>query len=316
MAQVKTPRRRGSKPAGKSKSGKTSASRPAPKRAVAKPRLGVKVDSWAHARARAAKRGLNKAGAVLAAAFSGLSALCVIALWMGGYGPELLAGLERWTDQRLAGAGFVVEAVDVTGADGEQAADIRRASGVRPGDSLFGVDLDRARADIMALDRVSRAAVVRLWPNRIAILAETREPFALWQREGAVVVIDREGARLNDIDWGDWTHLPLLVGEGAAGAGAAFLETISAFPELVSRADAFVRVSDRRWDVHLTSGAVVRLPEQGETASLALLDQLHKQRQVLDMAAEFIDLRVEGQLVVRPKGAEDRGEVFRASERT
>ena len=101
---------------------------------------------------------------------------------------------------RLADMGFAVRSVDVTGAGDEIAHSIVLATEIYDGQSLFSVNPGEIRARVEALPMVRSAAVARLWPDRISIVVETREAFALWQVEGVLNSIDRDGIVLAAAD--------------------------------------------------------------------------------------------------------------------
>jgi cell division septal protein FtsQ len=107
------------------------------------------------------------------------------------------------------------------------------------------------------------------------------------------------GARLAKVR--DLMHadLPLVVGQGADAAAPAILPLIAQRPRLASQVDALVRVDDRRWDVLLKNGGLIRLPAQDQEAALITLDGLDSRRRLFDLGFELVDLRTPGNLVVQ-----------------
>ena len=61
-----------------------------------------------------------------------------------------------------------------------------------------------------------------------------------------------------------------------------------------------VRVGDRRWDLHLQSKIVVRLPEDEVGAALHRLSVLITQEKILDRDIAAVDLRVPDRLIIEP----------------
>jgi len=99
--------------------------------------------------------------------------------------------------------------------------DVRRALGVYAGDYLFGIDMDGAQARVESLSWVDRAVVRRLWPDRIVVQIIERQPYALWQHEGEVKVVDAKGIAITDADMAKFTQLTLFVGEAAGEQASA-----------------------------------------------------------------------------------------------
>lgn len=232
-------------------------------------------------------------------AVAGLAAVAVGGLALFGQLDDAAVELRSTAEQQLAGMGFAVRAVDVTGAQGDQAHAIVLASQVYDGQSIFSVDPQAVRSRVEALPTVRRATVARLLPDRVAIVVETREAFALWQVDGRLNVIDREGVVLAEADAMNPPELPLVVADGANEAVVEIVEALENYPLVGDRVVGAVRVGERRWNLRLDSGADVKLPEGDVTASIAILARLQAERGVLRLAAESFDLRGEGELIVR-----------------
>ena len=64
---------------------------------------------------------------------------------------------------------------------------------------------------------------------------------------------------------------------------------------------ASVRVGERRWNLRMSNGSDVMLPEGHEVAALDRLMQLQQQHDVLDRPLAAIDMRLPDRLVFRPK---------------
>ncbi len=279
---------------------KPAARRSARKSAArASPASGRKAANWAAAQVRAARyRGANAlrlagfalAGVVIAA----VGALALLGR-LSDVGDSLYAGLEA----RLVASGYTASVVDVTGASRLDPDVIAFAVGVDPTRSLLSVDPERARANVESLSWVRSAAVVRLWPNRIAVVVEEREPYALWQRDGDFRVIGADGAVIGDADPAAYAELPRVVGAGAHEAAAEILSLMARQPEIAALTTHAVRVGERRWNLRLAAGGDILLPEDDPASALALLASLHAERGTLHLDAAAFDMRSDGRLVIR-----------------
>ena len=98
-------------------------------------------------------------------------------------------------------------------------------------------------------------------------------------------------------------ELPLVVGQGADVAAPSILPLIAERPRLAARVDALIRVDERRWDVRLKDGALIRLPAQDEEAALIALDGLDPRRGLFERGFDLVDLRTAGAVVVRDGAA-------------
>lgn len=285
--------------AGKTEPAKTR-KRAAPRRtARTAPVKGAKLTNWFAARLRAlryrAGYGLRLAGLGVA----GLLVLSIAGLGALGRLDEIGAALETGLDARLARSGYAVRSVDVAGAQQLNAETIAMAIGVEADRSLLAIDPAAARERIEALSWVSEASVIRLWPDRVSVILSEREPFALWQSEGAHRVIDHTGTVIEAADPRDYAHLPRVVGEGANAEAAEILDLLTRQPVIDALVTHAVRVGDRRWNLRLVAGGDILLPESDPASALALLATLQGERGVLNLDAQAFDLRTEGELVIR-----------------
>lgn len=214
-----------------------------------------------------------------------------------GRNPGQVAGL----DHIAARMGMTVETITIEGRQKTPERAIRAALGIREGDAILAVPLAEARARIEAINWVQSATVERRLPGRIVVRITERSPFAVWQNEGRFVLIDRKGDVVSDSNVAAFAgQLPVVVGPGAPAAAEAIIEALAAHPVLVPRVVAFVRVGERRWNLRMTNGADVMLPEGREVQGLARLAELHASHALLDRPLAVVDLRLPDKLVVRP----------------
>tara|TARA_R110002096_G_scaffold10624_3_gene40643 strand:- start:1009 stop:1812 length:804 start_codon:yes stop_codon:yes gene_type:complete len=262
--------------------------------------------NWAEAQLRSARYRAANAARLGASVAAGLLILFIAALALFGQLDDVTDAAGEAAQARMAALGFRIEAVDITGADGALAGEAAAASGAFDGQPIFAFNPSQSRTAVEALPWVRQARVARLWPNRIAVIVEPRTEFAVWQYEGAINLIDRDGVVLREVDAGDYPDLPLVVDRGAEVAATELLDTLARYPAIAERVVAAVRVGERRWNLRLDTGMDIKLPEEESGAALALLAAMHAERGVLRLDAESIDLREPGEMILRERA--DRAE--------
>jgi len=206
-------------------------------------------------------------------------------------------------DNGLIGLGLRVAAVQVQGATPAAAADILKAAALGKNQPILHLDLNALRSRVEAVGWVKSAKVIRLLPDTIVIAVTQRQTMAVWQHAGRNLVIDSDGRTIPEADPGQFTDLPLVVGEGADQAAPAVLKLLRPRGRLMDRLDAIVRVDDRRWDLRTKDGGLIELPADGEAAALDQLDKLDQQSRILDLGFARIDLRDPDLVAVRPRDA-------------
>lgn len=217
----------------------------------------------------------------------------------GGHVPTLLQELRNFRDATANAFGFRIEAITITGQHQLTEAEILAAAGVTPRSSLLFLDAAAARAELLAKPWIADAAVLKLYPGRLHIAVTEREPFALWQRDGKVAVIDPEGVVLETVVATQFASLPLVVGQGADRKAKDFLAILDKFPALRAQVYASVLVAERRWNLKLKNGIDVRLPEHGVESALQLLARLDRDKKLLSRDIVSVDLRLPDRVTVK-----------------
>lgn len=218
---------------------------------------------------------------------------------VGGHAQAMRDAVGDRANRLLALSGLSIQDVRVIGRSQTRKDELLAAVGVERGDPIFGFDTELARLRIERLGWVEAATVTRLLPDTIRIEINEREPFALWQRGGELSLIDAGGRPITDEGVQDFAHLPFIVGFGAPRAAPQLLNLMRAEqPQLLARVRAFVRVSDRRWNLRLENGVDVKLPETGVGAALALLAAQDSKNRILSRDIAAVDLRLPDRVTV------------------
>ncbi len=207
-----------------------------------------------------------------------------------------------------ADTGLAVRAIEVKGRERLAPETLRRAIDVAPGAPILFVDIEQVRQRVQSLGWVEEVTVERRLPQTLRLSVRERVPFALWQRDGMNVVIDAQGVTISGADAGQFHHLPRVVGAGAAPAAAALFAALAEEPDLHRRVANAVRVRERRWDVELSNGITVRLPEDEVARAWRRLGEIERAQRLLDRDIVVIDLRFADRLVVQlnPGSAQSR----------
>jgi cell division protein FtsQ len=257
---------------------------------------GAAYQQWIGRLARrpAPPRGVGMAGA---AVFLGLALAYGAAV--GGHMPAVIDWLKDARDQAANAAGFRIAAVSLTGQREVSRDQVLAMAGVTGHVSLLFLDAEAARARLMANPWIADAAVLKLYPDRLQISVTERQAFALWQKEGSVSVIAADGTVLQSLTDDRYRALPLLVGKGAERAGHDFLAILDRYPDLRALLRASIFVAERRWNLRLSNGLDVRLPEAGVEQALDRLVALDRDRKLLSRDITSVDLRLPDRVTVR-----------------
>jgi cell division protein FtsQ len=223
-------------------------------------------------------------GALVLAAF-------VVALFAGGYIGRTAAAVDNGVAATMDGAGFSISRVHLIGNGRTPAEQIVAALGFKPGQPIFAADIQSARLRLERLPWVADADVRRHYPDDISVRIAEKLPFALWQADdGKLWVVERDGGLITTDGVEQFRGLPLLAGEGGSAA-ADIVDAISQHRAVSARVRAYQRVSDRRWNLILDDGVMVKLPEQNWQKELDALEHLIIDKGILERDVVEIDLR-------------------------
>ncbi len=219
--------------------------------------------------------------------------------WSSGWADRQLAALGDATLEASAEAGLALREVLVQGRGRTSQAELMTALDLHIGAPILGLDPETLRTRLEALPWVARARVERRLPDTLFITVEEREPLALWQRDGALALIDRNGEVIADPELAPFGGLPMVVGDRANGHAAELVDMLATAPELARRVTAAIWVGDRRWNLRLDNGVDIRLPEEDGAAAWTELASLERLHGLIDRDLVAIDLRQPDRLIVR-----------------
>lgn len=194
--------------------------------------------------------------------------------------------------------GFVVTNVDIKGDKRLIKQEILRVLGLDSFPSIFAFDVDRARSLLEKQAWVQSANVQKIYPNLVRISVVEREPYAIWQHDGMVDIVDETGRVIVPFQGEIVRGLPLVVGQGAQNTAKMFIQALSTYPQLYNRVRAYVRVGDRRWDLILDDGMRIMLPENSAFERLASFVQSGAEQNLLSRDVVRVDLRLADRITV------------------
>jgi cell division protein FtsQ len=203
------------------------------------------------------------------------------------------------SDQIAKAIGFPIKAVTITGAREMSEGEILAIAGVGPRKSLVFLNVADLRARLKAVPLIKEASVSKLFPNRLLIEIEERQPYALWQKDGSVSIVSADGTPIDELRDPRYESLPLVTGEGANLRIADYVALLDAAGDLRPRIRAGIFVAGRRWTLKTTGGIEIALPEKNAADALSRLALLEHDSHILEKDILSLDLRVLGRVVAR-----------------
>jgi cell division protein FtsQ len=219
-----------------------------------------------------------------------LALVLVAALFAGGYVHRAVRTVNGAAGDVAGYAGLSLSKLHLSGENRVSAQTILAVAGFRPGQSIFDADLRMARARLMQLPWVADAVVARRYPDSITVHIVEKHPFAVWKSAKGLYVIERSGKPIVKTTLAQFPKLPVFAGDPPKG-GADLIEAIAANRAVAARVRIMQRVGQRRWNLILDDGVVVKLPETGWKQQIKVLEHLIVDKGVLERNIRAIDLR-------------------------
>ena len=217
----------------------------------------------------------------------------------GLYGMSLGGHTQTVAQATTSAAGFAIEDVKVSGNAQTSEIDILQLLGLDGTTSLVAMDVNTARRRLADLPWVEDVDVRKVYPRTIEIRLKERDAFGIWQHGSELSLIEKNGSVIAPLRDNKFAALPLFVGRDAETGAASFMEQLDAWPEIRSKVKAYVRISGRRWDLHLNNGIIIKLPEVNVAKALHLLSRLDAEQQVMSRDIAAIDLRLSDRTTIQ-----------------
>ncbi len=187
---------------------------------------------------------------------------------------------------------FEIRQMAIAGASPVLADAIRERLGLVFPISWFHIDTVAIHDNVAALDAVAETRVTVELGGALHIDVREREPAVLWRREGAIEILDPSGHRIAFVDSRDTrADLPLVTGDSADAAVPEALSLFEAAKPIASRVRALTRQGERRWDVILDRGQVIKLPEVEPRVALERVIAMQQTMDLLARDVPVVDVR-------------------------
>ncbi len=243
-------------------------------------------------------RGIKLRKTIISVLFALLILASGVAYYMGVFTKfKNWAGAE--TLRITSDAGFRVSEILLTGRYEIKTDDILSRLSVKKDMPIFAVDIDTAQQSIADIPWIKDVSISRRLPNIVFVDIKERKPVALWQEHKKLSLIDIEGKILTTQNLEKWKELPLVVGHGSKQNIEDLVVMLKAEPVIASEVSSASRVGKRRWDLHLKSGLLIKLPEKDKEFALRRLAVLQQEKNILAKDISIIDLRSPEKMIVK-----------------
>lgn len=196
-------------------------------------------------------------------------------------------------------SGFIVKDVLIEGRHNADLDLIRNMVNIHPGDPIFMLNPVEASQNLEKISWVKDAVVVRKLPDIVEIRLNERLPLALFKGPKGMSLIDKEGLVLTRQNFMRFKDYLIVKGQGADTNAHDLMKKLSLEGQISKEVETASFIGERRWNLGLKNGMVVKLPETDISFALKKMVDLMEAENILNKKIKVIDLRQSDRVVVR-----------------
>ena len=226
-----------------------------------------------------------------------LGALFILVLWLGAWffmsdaDTKTYYWLNGKVDFVAADAGYRLENILVRGRYNTPASEIFESVNLEKGSPLLSFNSAETKEKLLQQDWIETVTVKRILPNTVSIDIQERVPMALWQKENKLFLVDNRGLIITDNNLSEFKDLIIITGENSGENAVTLFSSFRAVPDIFYNIETAQFISNRRWNLTMKNGTIIKLPEANVPLALSALQKMNNQEKILDKSLEFIDLR-------------------------
>lgn len=218
--------------------------------------------------------------------------------YTGGFGRTANAVMQSALNYTVS-LGYKVNYVYLDGRKDAPREAVIAAIDVNRGEPILGVSVSAIHARLVALPRVRSARVERVFPDRIYVHIDERQPIAVWQYQGKLQLVDADGVVMREPQIERYRHLPLLVGEGAPTHAAQLLGFMYKENNLAQQVQSAIYVGERRWNIRFKNGMELKLPEEKPQDAWQRFAALEREENLLAKDIRAVDMRLPDRMFIK-----------------
>ena len=223
-------------------------------------------------------------------------------IWLSGAPQNAASWIKNVVVEKSIDAGFRVENILVEGRAYSDSEILLALINAEQGDPLLTFDPMGAAERIGKMSWVRDVTVQRRWPDAIYVGLTERIPIALWKSKDKVFVIDERGAVITDFKLERFRDLLLIDGgQEAVLKSVDLIKNLQVEMLVYEHAEQAHWAGQRRWDLKLKSGVLVKLPEEDVALALRRLSRAQEDDNLLDKDLISIDLRDPLRMIIRTR---------------
>ena len=214
---------------------------------------------------------------------------------------SMVAGVLFYEKSAKVSDEFKIKKIEFDGQEHVPEILLLKASGLRYKTNIFNLSVNDVKRRLEQIAWIKSASVQRKLPDKLSIRVSERVPIAIYQFNYKLHLLDVDGKILENDEIGNFNNLPIIIGEGAEKVARHFLHVLERFPRIQNRLVFAVYVGRRRWNIKISKGITVKLPEKHLSYAMQILDEIADENGLFNDDIQEIDLRILDRVIVKKK---------------
>jgi cell division protein FtsQ len=195
---------------------------------------------------------------------------------------------------------FMLDALSIEGASDSLNTEIRQILGLDFPISYFDLNLANLRERVLSLPPVEIAETHILGGGILHIKVDEKTPALLLKKEMGFTVLNAHGDYIRSVSSRKYfSNLPVITGVGAENAASQATSILKVIDKKLSKVRGMVFVGQRRWNIIMTSGQIIMLPENNPEQAMQKILILDKAEQILSRQIAVFDFRLPSRITLR-----------------
>ncbi|OWZ25784.1 POTRA domain, FtsQ-type family protein [Wolbachia endosymbiont of Wuchereria bancrofti] len=196
----------------------------------------------------------------------------------------------------LLSSGFSIDEVVVNGNKFTNEKDILNL--VNKTQPIIYISPSKLADSIQSVSKwIKHVRIHRILPNTLYINVDEHKPFALWKDNNKTSVIDSEGKVI--VDDYPTDNFIVITGQNALSNLKSIKDILESKTQLSDHISSCVYIGDRRWNIILDNGSIVKLPEDNPHSAWNYLNRLQNTTDFTFSDWSIIDMRIIDKIFVK-----------------
>lgn len=166
-------------------------------------------------------------------------------------------------------------------------------SDIKPNTSIFLISITDIKTKLESLDCVGSVDIEREYPDTIKIQVNEKQPIAIWQHDQKFYYVTENGSVMSIRKVKDIEKFIVVAGNNAPIHTPDLVSFLGLDQELMSQITSAIWVGNRRWNIKLESGMLIKLPETTPEIAWNKFIKINSNPEFKEKAYKSVDLRIQ-----------------------